>query len=147
MDALFTFVNLLPLPIWLSMMLFPKTRFTQRMVLSPWPLIALGAVYLVLLLAAIGSGLSSGGSGAGFSLSLDAFQSAFTSDLGFLAGWSHYLMLDLFAGIWLFRDAKYWGHQPTLFLLLTLLFAPVGLASYLLWRKGKERNDPVKLLN
>lgn len=145
MDALFTFLNLLPLPVWIGMMLFPRARLTQRMVLSPWPVVALAAVYLVLLVAAAGSSLAAG-SGE-LSLSLDALQSLFASDLGFLTGWTHYLMLDLFAGIWLFRDAKYWGHQPTLFLLATLLFAPLGLGAYLLWRRRRERSDPVNLLN
>ncbi len=144
MDALFSFLNLLPMPVWLSMMLFPRARFTQRMVLSPWPVVAVSAVYVVLLLASIGQGIQSGDP---LAFDMAGLQAGFASDLGFLVGWAHYLALDLFAGIWIFRDAKYWGKTPTLFLLFTLLAGPLGLGAYLVWRRRWERDDPVRTLN
>jgi hypothetical protein len=140
-EGLFNFLNILVLPVWLSMLLFPRARFTQRLVMSYWPFIVLGAVYTLLLAVALLS------SPAGLSLSFDALRTVFVSDWVFVAGWAHYLMLDLFAGVWLFRDAKYWGVNPTLYLLLTLFFAPLGLGVYLLTRQRKTKGDPVRSLN
>lgn len=140
-EGLFNFLNILVLPVWLSMLLFPRARFTQQVVMSYWPFIALGAVYAVLLIAALVSGP------VGFNLSFDALRTAFGAPWVFVAAWAHYLMLDLFAGVWLFRDAKYWGINPTGYLLLTLFFAPLGLGLYLLLRQRKTKSDPVRLLN
>ncbi len=143
-ETLFNILNLLPLPIWLGMLLFPRARWTQRLVLSYWPFIALGGIYTLLLIVA----LVGGGSGVGgFSFSFDALRAGFSSEWGFLAGWAHYLALDLFAGVWIFRDAKYWGVNPAVFLLLTLFAGPLGLASYLLVRQRKVKNDPVRVVN
>lgn len=140
-ETWFSFLNLLPLPIWLSMMLFPKQRFTQKMVLSYWPFIVLGGLYTLFLLISLVT------SPGGFDLSFDALRQSLTQEWAFVAAWTHYLALDLFAGVWIFRDAKYWGITPTWFLLFTLLAGPFGLASYLLWRQRKKRNDPIRTLN
>jgi len=139
-ETLFSLLNLLPLPVWLGMLLFPRARFTERMVLSYWPYIVLGGLYTLLLLVALASG-------GGFDLSFGALRESFSREWVFLAGWAHLLTLDLFAGVWIFRDAKYWGIRPRLFVLLTLFFGPLGLASYLLRRERKAKNDPVKVLN
>lgn len=141
MDTLFGLINLLPLPVWVMMLLFPRHPLTQRLVLSPWPFVVLAAVYALLLAGAAFV------SPAAWGWSLPALQGLMASDAGFLAVWAHLLTLDLFAGVWLFRDAKYWGINPGLFLLATLLAGPLGLGAYLLWRRRSERNDPVRLLN
>ena len=140
-ETLFNVINILPLPIWLSMILFPKLRFTQNLVLAYWPFVVLGGIYTALLLAAIST------SGGGFSLGFDALRAGLSSEWGFLAAWTHYLALDLFAGVWIFRDAKYWGINPTIYLVATLLAGPLGLAAYLVMRGRKTKADPVRTLN
>lgn len=139
-ENLFSLITILPLPIWLSMLLFPRTRFTQQLVVSPWPFIVLGGIYTVLLLVALLMG-------SGFDLSFDALRQALSLEWGFLAAWAHLLTLDLFAGVWLFRDAKYWGINPGLYLLLTLMAGPLGLALYLLARQRRARFDPARTIN
>lgn len=140
-ETLFNLANLLPLPVWLSMMLFPKARFTQRLVTSPWPFIILGALYAAVLAVALASGAG------GLDLSFGALRRAFGLEWAFLAGWLHYLAFDLFVGVWIFRDAKYWQLQPLPFLLLTLFLGPLGLAGYLLLRRRRAAADPVRTLN
>lgn len=104
MENLFGLLTLLPLPFWIAMLLFPRTNLTRRLVTSSWPFIAFGAVYSLLLLVALAS------RGVGdIGLSATALQSSIAGGWGFLAVWSHILILDLFAGIWIFRDARYWG--------------------------------------
>lgn len=139
-ETVFSLLNILPLPIWLGMLLFPRTRFTQRMVLAYWPYTALAGLYALLLVTALLTG-------TGFDLSLDGLRRSLSLEWGFLALWAHVLTLDLFAGVWLFRDAKYWGVEPRPFVLLTLFAGPLGLGAYLLARRRRSRNDPVKVLN
>lgn len=141
METLFGLVSLLPMPVWLSMLLFPRTDFTRRLVSAPWPFVALGAVYGVLLVVAMLAG------GVAGSLGFDALRASLSTEWGFLAAWAHLLTLDLFAGVWIFRDAKYWGLAPTWFLVGTLLAGPLGLAAYLWFRSRRDRRDPVRLLN
>ena len=141
MDTLFGLVSILPMPIWGAMLLFPRADFTRRLVSAAWPFIALGAVYLAVLATALAAG---GGVG---SLGFDALRGAAGRPWGFLAFWTHLLVLDLFAGVWIFRDTKYWDITPTWFLVGTLLAGPLGLGAYLWWRGRKDRSDPVRLLN
>ena len=141
MDTLFGLVSLLPMPMWGAMLLFPRTEFTRRLTGASWPLIALAGVYGALLLVALIAG------GIEPSLTFDALRETVAGPWGFLAVWTHLLALDLFAGIWIFRDAKYWGLMPTWFLVATLLVGPLGLGAYLWFRGRRERNDPVRLLN
>jgi hypothetical protein len=59
-----------------------------------------------------------------------------------IAAWLHYLIGDLFVGAWEVRDAQRLGiPQPWVIpsLVLTLLFGPVGLASWLLLRLAMRR--------
>ena len=83
--------------------------------------------------------------GSGFDLSLDGLRRGLSLEWGFLAVWAHLLTLDLFAGVWIFRDAKYWGMEPRVYVLVTLFAGPLGLGAYLLarQRRSKERPDQV----
>lgn len=140
-ENLFNLLNILPMPIWLGMLLFPRTRYTQRLVMAYWPYIALGSIYLLFLIMALFT------SSTGFNLNFHALRTGLSSEWSFLAVWAHVITFDLFSGVWIFRDAKYWGINPGLFLLLTLFLGPLGLASYLLYRQRKSKNDPAKNLN
>lgn len=139
-ETVFSLLNVLPLPLWLGMLLFPRTRFTERLVLAYWPYVALSGVYILLLVVALTFG-------GGFDLSFDGLRRGLSLEWGFLALWAHLLTLDLFAGVWIFRDAKYWGMEARPFVLLTLFLGPIGLGAYLLLRRRKARKDPIRLLN
>ncbi len=139
-DTVFSLLNILPLPIWLGMLLFPKTRFTQKVVLAYWPYIALAGVYALLLVGALVTG-------TGFDLSLGGLRRGLSLEWGFLAVWAHLLTLDLFAGVWVFRDAKYWGLEPRPYVLVTLFAGPLGLGAYLLARQRRSKDDPIKFVN
>lgn len=142
MGDLFALLHLLPLPLWLAMLLFPRTRVTEKLVISSWPFIVLGALYALLLLAAV---VTLPPAQAG--LSAASMQAAIAGGWGFLAAWAHLLTLDLFAGVWIFRDARYWGVKPAPYLLATLFTGPLGLGLYLYLRQTRERRDPIRNLN
>jgi hypothetical protein len=131
-ETVFALLSVATLPWWLSMLLFPRSPFTVRLVVTPWGVIGLGAVYVALLLG----GLLAGGAPA--SLDAAALAEALSGPWGFLTVWAHLLALDLFAGTWVFRDARYYGRVPRLELLLTWWAGPAGLALYL-WRRRSWR--------
>jgi len=140
-ETLFNLLNILPLPIWVGMLLFPRTKYTQRLVMAYWPYMVLGGLYLLFLLVSIVT------SGTGFSLSFDALRAGLASEWAFLAAWAHFITFDLFIGVWIFRDAKYWGINPGLFLLFTLFAGPIGLGAYLVMRERKSKSDPTRVIN
>lgn len=129
METVFGLLNLATLPWWLSMLLFPRTRATVRLVTSPWPFVALAGVYLALLVVAVAGG-------GGLGLDAASLAAALSSGPGFLTAWAHMLALDLFAGTWIFRDARFYGRLPRLELLLTWWAGPLGLGIYL-WRRRR----------
>ncbi len=139
-EFFFNLINILPLPLWLSMILFPKTRFTERLVMSYWPFIVLGGVYVLCLLVSFGSA-------PGFGFSFEALRMGLSSDWGFVTGWAHFIAFDVFVGVWIFRDAKYFGLNVTVFLILTLFAGPLGLAAYLLYRQRLQKRNPGRVVN
>ncbi len=132
-DMGFTAINALVMPAWAMLIFLPKARITNTTVHSMlWPII-LGSVYAVLLIAAVGFGLSD--PEAGFSLK--GVQALFDHPNGVLIGWSHYLVFDLFVGAWIGRDAlrrgvPHWQTVPCL--LGSYVFGPVGLLLYAIIR-------------
>lgn len=61
-----------------------------------------------------------------------------------LAGWVHYLAFDLFIGGWIAVEADKVGINRLIqapILLLTFMFGPVGLATYLAMRAGYFRQS------
>ena len=98
-----------------------------------YPLL-LGAVYMGgMVMAAMGHGAE----GGGFS-SIDGVRTLFSSDVGMVIGWTHYLVFDLFVGAWEARDAQRRGINHWLLipcLLLTFMLGPVGVLLYLVLRK------------
>lgn len=143
MDSLFALVTLAPLVVWVAMLLFPRSHFTQRLVLSYWPYLIGGGIWALLLLVLLADRF------ADLGLSLSSVQTLLSSDIGAVVLWSHLQLFDLFVGVWIFRDAKYWGINPGLFLLATLVAGPIGLGAYCWLRIRRERQgkDGARVVN
>lgn len=142
METLFGLLGVLTLPWWASMLLFPRTRATRTLVLSPWPFVGLAGIQALLLIAAAASG------GLPGSLGLAPIGSALArGPWTLLALWTHVLAANLFVGVWIFRDARYYGRLPRGELLLAWIGGPLGLGVYLLRRRRWAASDPVRLLN
>lgn len=130
MDAVFVLATLATLPFWLLLLLAPDRMATVRAVHAIWVFVAFGVLYVVLL--AMGDNAS-----AESLLTLDGYKELQTGDAAVLAGWVHYLSLDLFAGAWMARDAKHFEIPRPIVavcLLLTFMLAPLGITIYLLVR-------------
>ena len=64
------------------------------------------------------------------------------SDGGVTVGWIHYLALDLFAGLWIAKDADQKEFSRLVqapVLLLTFVAGPAGLLLWLAVREGRAR--------
>ncbi len=128
-DALFQLANPLALVGWLALILSPRApRLAQGVALAV-PL-ALSLLYSGLVLAFWWE------APGGFN-SLPEVQALFTHPHIALAGWLHYLALDLFLGAWEVRTARaegipHWLVIPCL--VLTFLFGPVGLLAFAILR-------------
>ena len=79
---------------------------------------------------------------AGSFTSIAGVRALFSSDAGVVIGWIHYLALDLFAGIWIAKDADHKGFSRLVqapILALTFVAGPAGLFLWLLIRERRAR--------
>jgi hypothetical protein len=135
LESLFLLVNLLPLPFWFLMIVFPHWRGTQRVMRGRVVLMPLLAAYAVLLV------LQRNDLATLIATPEPPTLTRLAEVLGrqewALLAWIHFLAFDLFVGRWEYRDSRErqitaWVMSPVL--VLTLLFGPMGLLVYLLVR-------------
>ena len=136
--------NILALLCWALQILGPRNDVVRSVVIY----VGVGLLCLtyVVLLALLLSGLVDGGGPGsdqpGTLTSIIGVRALFASDGGVTLGWLHYLALDLFAGMWIARDAdaKQFGRVGQgLVLLLTFLAGPAGLLLWLAIREPAAR--------
>ena len=115
---------------WLLLLVFPKSKLTQKMTDFPWiPLvIAFGYIYFL--------GTSDSIFSVDFS-SLSALTEMFqnSNPRGVAAGWLHYLAFDFWVGCWILRDSQKKGvkHAFIIFpMFFTFMLGPVGVIIYTL---------------
>ena len=134
-ELLLKFVNTSVLPAWALLIFLPRWKGTRAVVHSMFYPLILGGLYcLCMVLAAMGAGAS----GGSFT-SIEGIRTLFSSDIGIVIGWAHYLVFDLFIGAWEARDAQKRGFNHLLLvpcLLLTFMVGPVGLLLYLIFLLG-----------
>jgi hypothetical protein len=145
-QALFSFTNVVALIAWAVLVLAPRRPAPLAIVLY------LGVGLLCLVYAASFVALFSGWADpvreAGVpppslaDYSVAGLKPFFRSDGGIVVGWTHYLALDLFTGLWIARDADHKGFARLTqapILLLTFLAGPFGLLVYLVVRERRAR--------
>ena len=137
-DLMFSLVNLSVIPAWALLILAPKWSVTEKLVHSMFYPLLLGSIYIGgMVLAAMGHGAE----GGGFT-SIEGVRTLFSTDVGMIIGWTHFLVFDLFVGAWEARDARRVGFSHWLLvpcLLLTFMLGPIGLVLYLVMRKVTGR--------
>jgi hypothetical protein len=136
LEIVFAICNYAIVPPWVMLVVAPRWTWTSRVVHGAMPFVLLSIAYAILLF-----GDRPGPQGAHF-FSLDGVTRIFTTPRTIIACWVHYLVGDLFLGAWEARDAERLAipHRYVIpSLVLTLLFAPVGLSSWLLVRAALRR--------
>ena len=135
-ELIFTLVNNSVLPAWALLWFLPRHAITRRVVHSGLYACVLGVIYAVLLF-----GDHPGPQGSNF-FTLEGVTRIFTTPHTIMACWVHYLIFDLFVGAWIGRDCERLAMRPWTALpsqVLTLLFGPVGLLSWVLVRGVHKR--------
>jgi hypothetical protein len=125
-ETVFSIANTLALIGWILLILAPRWKWTQKIVVSGGVSLLLAIAYLILIVLFFGK--AEGGFG-----SLAEVMKLFTNQWATLAGWIHYLAFDLFVGRWEVRDAQmrgisHWFVIPCL--VLTFLLGPIGFLLY-----------------
>ena len=120
---------------WLLLIVLPRWRVTERLVISGFWSIVLSVVYLVLVVRYMP------GAEGGFG-SLEEVRALFGVEALLLAGWVHYLAFDLLAGAIEMKQAKEAGIPHLLMvpvLLLTFFLGPIGLVVFLIVKSIRLR--------
>ncbi len=125
-EQIFSIVNPVAMIGWLLLLIVPRWKFTNMLVLSAAIPLLLSVAYLALIIVFFGR--SEGGFG-----SLPEVMKLFSYEWAALAGWIHYLAFDLFVGSWEVKDAQansisHWFVIPCL--ILTFLLGPIGFLLY-----------------
>jgi hypothetical protein len=137
-QSIFAVTNAIALIGWLLILLAPRRPLTMSLVLyAAVGLLCL--IYAVLLIALLGGLLdpvrASGAAPASLSdYSVRGLRAMFASDGAITVGWTHYLALDLFAGLWIARDADGKGVGRVIqapILIATYMAGPLGLLVWL----------------
>ena len=138
-DQLFSILNLIAAAAWLLLICLPRVRWTATVLPVVVPAL-LAVVYVVLVIATLP------GAEGGFT-TLSGVSALFSNPWVLLAGWTHYVVFDLFIGGWEVRDAQTRGIPHLLIvpaLVLTSLLGPSGLLLYLSIRWWVSRSRPAR---
>lgn len=133
-DLALQFINLSVLPAWLMLAFLPNWKGTHALVHSMLYPLLLGGIYMIGFGFALFAG--HGAEGGNFT-SIEGIQTLFSTDVGIVIAWSHFLLFDLFVGAWEARDAKRRNFSHALLipcLFFTFMAGPVGLVLYLVLR-------------
>jgi hypothetical protein len=129
-EVVFQIVNAAAPLGWLLLVIAPRWKGTQTLIVSGLLPGLLAVVYLALI------GLFFGSEDGNFS-TLQGVMSLFTSPWAVVTGWVHYLAFDLWIGCWELRNSQQHGIRHWLVvpcLLLTFFFGPIGLLLYFIVR-------------
>lgn len=123
--AIYAVINTCTAPLWLAMIVAPRSAATRQVVRLATPMYAaLGASYIGLLASGWG------GERVDFR-DPETVRRGLQQPRGFLAGWAHYLAFDLFVGRWIWEQGLLQRGSTRLALLLTWMAGPAGLTLWL----------------
>ena len=141
-DTIFQLANYWAIAAWIALAFLPRGPKILALILY-LGVFLLCLAYTVLIAGFLSGGIDPGGPGSGGDLTtLAGVMKLFDTPGGATLGWIHYLAFDLFAGLWIARDADQKGFgriAQVPFLLLTLLAGPVGLFLWLIVRERRAR--------
>ena len=140
-DTIFLLANYWAFAGWIALAFLPRNAKILSAILYAGVFV-LCLAYTVMIVGFLTGSIDAGGPGGGDFTTLAGVMRLFDSPGGATLGWTHYLAFDLFAGMWIARDADNKGFSrivqfPLLF--LTLMIGPVGLFAWLIVRERRAR--------
>lgn len=134
-QILLNLINASVLPAWALLIFAPRWRWTDRLIHSGLYPVILGLAYLGFMVCALMWGTNS--EPVDFT-TVEGIAAIFTHPFGLLTAWVHYLVFDLFVGMWEARDARRRGMNHLVLvpcLILTFMAGPIGLLLYFILRR------------
>jgi Domain of unknown function (DUF4281) len=129
MNTIFRVSNWLIIPFWFLMIVFPRWRWTRRIMNSPYVSAAPALLYAGLVLPRLGAIWP-----AVTRPTMGRIAALLASPAGATIAWVHFLAFDLLVGRWIYLDAQE-RQVPALImapvLFLTLTLGPAGFLLYL----------------
>lgn len=145
LTQLFNLSNLFVLPFWALMILLPNWSITRKVMESYIPFIILAGLYLYLISGTI----TSESAQALANPQLVDIARFFADERAAATGWTHFLVMDLFVGRWIYWEGQKTGIFTTHSILLCLFAGPLGLLSHICtsWIKQKffSPNEDVQM--
>lgn len=145
-QTLFGLTNGIALVAWALLLLAPRRPIPLSFVLyGGVALLCLAyAAMFVLLVGGVADPVRDAGAGLAdlTDYSVAGLKDLFRSEGAVVLGWTHYLAFDLFAGLWIARDADAKGFARLFqapFLVATFLAGPIGLLGWLVVRERRAR--------
>lgn len=138
LETVFSIVNSTALFSWIFLFIFYKKKWIYTAIFSG-VFVLMAITYLFYISQGLG-----GDSQGGFD-SLANVKLLFESDQAVLAGWIHYLVFDLFVGLWICNDGKKKNINRWILLsclLFTFMLGPTGLLIYIIIRSAKTKKFP-----
>lgn len=127
-SQLFEWSNLFVLPFWALMIGLPNWSVTRRVMGSVLPFVALAGLYLYLLSGTITAETAQ----ALANPTLADIARFFGDERAAATGWTHFLVMDLFVGRWIYWEGQRTGVWTIHSIALCLFAGPLGLLSHLL---------------
>jgi hypothetical protein len=135
-EALFKFANSFVIFAWILLLVLPRWKHTQSIVLNG-VIVLFSILYSFTLLKGIGN------------LDLNSFstlagvKALFQSDEAVAMGWVHYLAFDLFVGAYIIRKAQAFDISRLLYSLclpFTFMFGPLGYLLFFVVKTLKTKS-------
>jgi hypothetical protein len=127
-SQLFDFSNLFVLPFWALMIFLPNWSVTKRVMSSLIPFVILAGLYLFLLSGTITAETAQALSNP----KLADIARFFGDERAAATGWTHFLVMDLFVGRWIYWEGQRTGIWTIHSIALCLFAGPLGLLSHIL---------------
>lgn len=125
---LFDLSNLFVLPFWALMIFLPNWNVTRRVMASFIPFVLLAGLYLYF----IAGTLTAETAQALANPTLADIARFFGDERAAATGWTHFLVMDLFVGRWVYWEGQRTGVWTVHSIALCLFAGPLGLLSHIL---------------
>jgi hypothetical protein len=127
-ETLFNLSNLFVLPFWALFIFLPNWQVTRKVAQSPLPFVVLAGLYIYFLV----NTLNAESAAAMANPDLNTIAGFFADPVAAATGWTHFLVMDLFVGRWIYLEGQRTGVFTAHSIALCLFAGPIGLLSHLI---------------
>ncbi|WP_298019915.1 ABA4-like family protein [uncultured Parasphingopyxis sp.] len=143
-ETIFSLANGFAMIAWIVLLLAPRREWLFTL-LRDGAVGLLCLAYAAILIYLMFFATGGGDEGGPDFTTLQGVMALFATEGGTTVGWIHYLAFDLFAGLWVARNADEIALSRIVqvpILLATFLFGPVGLLIFLIVRRIHMARSP-----